>query len=96
MLGYGPHTAASAHGNTLDRLFDVTLFFTGIVFVLTHIALFYFAYKYRGRRGAVASYYPHNNFIEYIWTGIPAIVMTYFGYWRFECLECCNGGYKSR
>ena len=32
MLGYGPHASASAHGNQLDRLFDTTLWFTGIVF----------------------------------------------------------------
>ena len=43
MLGYGPHEAASAHGPVLDRIFNITLFFTGIVFVLTQIALFYFA-----------------------------------------------------
>ena len=45
MLGYGPHAAASAHGGSLDGLFNVTLIYTGIVFVLTHIALFWFSYK---------------------------------------------------
>ena len=32
MMGYGPHESASAHGGVLDNMFDVTLFFTGIVF----------------------------------------------------------------
>ena len=45
MLGYGPHASASSHGLELDSIFNVTLFFTGIVFVLTHIALFWFSYK---------------------------------------------------
>ncbi len=40
MLGYGPLTSASEHGFELDSIFNVTLIFTGIVFVLTHILLF--------------------------------------------------------
>ena len=51
MLGYGPHEAASEHGGSLDFLFNITLFFTGIVFVLTHIYLFWFSYKYRAKTG---------------------------------------------
>jgi len=47
MLGYGPHQSASEHGSSLDSIFNVTLFFTGIVFVITHIYLFWFSYKYR-------------------------------------------------
>ena len=42
MLGYGPHASASEHGGRVDSLFNMTLFFTGIVFVLTHIVLFWF------------------------------------------------------
>lgn len=77
MLGYGPHTAASAHGGMLDSLFNVTLFFTGIVFVITHVALFWFSYKYRGQRGKKALFMPHNNTLELVWTGIPAVVLTF-------------------
>lgn len=76
MLGYGPHIAASKHGKTIDFLFDVNLWFTGIVFVLTHIALFWFAYKYRGKRNHRAAFISHDNKLEIIWTAIPAAVMT--------------------
>jgi cytochrome c oxidase subunit 2 len=75
MLGYGPHASASAHGGDIDTLFNVTLFFTGIVFVLTHIALFYFAYKYREKKGVSASFISHDDRLEKIWTAIPAVVM---------------------
>ncbi|MEO1262574.1 MAG: OmpA family protein [Bacteroidota bacterium] len=75
MLGYGPHESASAHGSTLDSLFNTTLIFTGIVFVITHIALFWFAYKYQGRKGAKASFISHDNKLEVIWTAVPAVVM---------------------
>jgi cytochrome c oxidase subunit 2 len=75
MLGYGPHVSASEHGGWLDWLFNITLFFTGIVFVLTHLALFWFAYKYRGEKGRKALYIVHDNKLEIIWTAIPAVVM---------------------
>lgn len=77
MLGYGPHEAASEHGTSIDSLFSVTLFFTGIVFFITQILLFYFAYKFRAQKGRKAAYIAHNNTLELVWTGIPAIVMAY-------------------
>lgn len=77
MLGYGPLQSASEHGFVLDGLFHITLFFTGIVFVITQILLFYFAFKYRGERGKRPLYFPHNNTMEIVWTAVPAIVMAY-------------------
>jgi len=77
ILWYGPHESASEHGGLLDSLFDTTLFFTGIVFVLTHIALFYFAYKYAGKKGRKASFISHDNKLEIVWTAIPAVVMCF-------------------
>jgi cytochrome c oxidase subunit 2 len=76
MLGYGPHESASAHGTRLDQLFTITLFITGLVFFITHILLFWFAYKYRGKKGRAALYMPHDNKLELIWTIVPAFVMT--------------------
>jgi len=77
ILWYGPHTSASEHGHSLDSLFNVTLFFTGIVFVLTHIFLFWYAYKYRYKKGRKALFMPHDNTVEVIWTVIPAVVMCF-------------------
>lgn len=77
MLGFGPHESASQHGKTLDSLFKVTLFFTGIVFFITQILLFYFAYKYKAVKGKVGFFQPHDNKLEVIWTVIPAVVMTF-------------------
>lgn len=77
MLGYGPHESASEHGSSLDSLFNTTLFFTGIVFIITQIALFYFAWKYRAEKGRPSLYMPHDNKLEVVWTIIPAIVMTF-------------------
>ncbi len=77
MLGYGPHTSASIHGESLDSLFNWTLFFTGIVFFATQIALFWFAYKYKRTKTSKSIFLDHDNKLELIWTAIPAVVMTF-------------------
>lgn len=77
MLGYGPHQAASEHGGSLDSLFNQTLWCTVPVFLATHVALFWFAYKYQGRKNAKASFISHDNKLEIIWTAIPAVVMCF-------------------
>ena len=76
-LGYGPMTAASAHGGKIDAMFNITLIICGIVFVITQILLFYYAWKYSGRRNAKARFISHDNKLEAIWTIIPAIVMAF-------------------
>jgi cytochrome c oxidase subunit II len=69
--------SASEHGLLTDRLFNITLIITGFVFVVTHIFLFWFAYKYRGsEKNKKAYFYPHNDKLEVYWTVIPAIVLT--------------------
>jgi cytochrome c oxidase subunit 2 len=66
----------SVHGQWIDSMFNVTLFFTGIVFILTQIALFYFVWRYKHTKERKAIYYPENNKLEMWWTIIPAIVLT--------------------
>ena len=75
MLGYGPLKAASQHGGAIDSMFNVTAFFTIIVFVLCHIALFWFAYRFRYKTNRKVLFIPHNDTLELVWTGIPAFVM---------------------
>ncbi|WP_234461931.1 cytochrome c oxidase subunit II [Pedobacter segetis] len=68
--------AASIHGAKIDSMLNVTLILTTIVFVITHILLFTFAYRYKFNRKKKAYYYPHNNTLEKYWTITPAIVLT--------------------
>lgn len=69
--------AASEHGILLDNLFFWTLLITGVVFILTNIALFVFAYIYRWRNDGKAEHIAHNNMLEFIWTAVPAVVLTF-------------------
>ena len=68
--------SASVQGVDIDRMMTITFILTGIVFVITQIALFWFAYKYQGSEKRKAYFYPHNNKLELIWTVIPAIALT--------------------
>ncbi len=76
-LGFGPHAAASENGGAVDRMFQITLFFTGVVFFITQILLFYFAYRYKAEKGRKALYMPHDNRLEIVWTVVPAVVMAF-------------------
>ena len=66
---------ASEHGVVTERLFWITMAITGFVFILTQIFLFGFAYKYQYKEGRKASFYPHNNTLEIVWTAVPAVVL---------------------
>jgi len=68
--------AASIHGVKTDNMMMVTFGITIVVFVLTQILLFGFAFAYRNTGKRKAYFYPHNNTIEKLWTVIPAIVLT--------------------
>jgi cytochrome c oxidase subunit 2 len=69
-------SADSDHGVLIDRMLYITIAVTFVVFVITQVALFYFAYKYQHSETRKAYYYPHNNKLELIWTVIPAIALT--------------------
>lgn len=63
--------AASKEGLAIDKMIWTTLVITGIVFFATQIMLFVFSFKFQHSDKRTASYYPHNNTLEYIWTGVP-------------------------
>jgi len=54
----------------------ITIVITGIVFFITQILLFWFSFKYQESDKRKAYYFTHNNKLEIIWTGIPAITLT--------------------
>lgn len=66
---------ASEHGMWIRSMFQWTLVPTGIVFVLTQILLFWFAFKYRYNKKRRAVHFAHSTKLEIIWTAIPAVVM---------------------
>ncbi len=68
--------SASVHGEDIDRMMYITITITGIVFVITQILLFWFAYKFQYSEKRKAFYFPHDNRLEVVWTVVPAIALT--------------------
>ena len=68
--------ASSVHGAEIDTLMKVSMALILVVFFALSPMLFYFAYKYRGRKGNKAYFFAHNNKLEVAWTVIPTIVLT--------------------
>ena len=54
-----------------------TIAVTGFVFIITQVILFFFAYKYQQNDEGKVYYFAHDNRLEFIWTIIPAIVLTF-------------------
>ena len=75
---------ASEHGVRVDNIFWITMGCTGFIFILTHILLFYFSYRYQYAEDKKALFYPDNSKLEVVWTIVPAIVMAVlvFGGWK--------------
>ena len=68
--------AASDHGEKIDFMLWITIIVTGVVFLMTQILLFWFAYKYQYSEKRTVFYFPHNNKLELLWTVVPAIFLT--------------------
>ena len=67
--------AASVHGIKVDALWDINMYLIVFVFVVTNAFLFYYAYKYAGKKGVKATFLAHDNRLEMAWTIAPAIVL---------------------
>ncbi len=68
--------SASKEGEKVDEMLHITLLVTGIVFLITQILLFWFAYRFQEQENRKAFFFPHNNTMEVVWTVIPAIVLS--------------------
>ena len=67
--------SASKHGVITDNLLNINFLLIAVIFVITQILLFGFAYKYKYKKGEKAYFYPVNHTLEFIWTIIPTIVL---------------------
>ncbi len=68
--------SASIQGEKVDQMIWITLIVTGIVFVITQVLLFWFAYKYQENENRKVFFFAHSTKLELIWTAIPAITLT--------------------
>ncbi len=67
--------SASDHGIIIDALMNTTWIIIIPVFIITHILLFYFAWKYAYDKNRKAQFFAHSTKLEMVWTTIPALVL---------------------
>jgi|TARA_B110000196_G_scaffold284224_1_gene266617 cytochrome c oxidase subunit 2 len=68
--------ASSVHGEIIDGLMSFTMNLILVVFFILTPLLFFYAFKYRGKKTNTAYFYAHNNKLEIIWTVVPAIFLS--------------------
>lgn len=66
---------AAEHGDDYESLFWATMWVSVAAFLVTNVALFYFAFRYQYKEGSRALFYPDNTRLEIVWTIIPAIIL---------------------
>lgn len=79
MLEWGPRLlpiSASEHGVGIDSLLNLTFWIIIPVFIITHIVLLWFCYKYAYSSKRKAFFFTHSNKLELIWTIVPSLALT--------------------
>ncbi len=67
--------SASVHGERIDGLMSMTWTVITPMFFITHLLLILFTFKYYFRKDRSATFFPHSNKLELIWTVLPTIVL---------------------
>jgi cytochrome c oxidase subunit 2 len=79
--------SASIEGEHDDILFNITFWLIGIVQFIMQFLIFFFTYKYRGRKDKKAKFYTDSHQLEIIWTAIPTVVLVglvSYGLWQWN------------
>jgi cytochrome c oxidase subunit 2 len=82
-LGVSHLRSPSTLGREIDSLFVIILGITGIVFILTQVALAWAIWKFGDAPGRVAVYFHGSQRLELIWTIIPALVLVFITVYQF-------------
>jgi cytochrome c oxidase subunit 2 len=75
----------SEHGRTIDNLFMFILYLTGVVFIITELALFWFSWKYDANSNEEPVKFSHGSHaLELVWTIIPAVTLLFIAIYQME------------
>jgi cytochrome c oxidase subunit II len=75
----------SEHGRVIDQLFMFILWLTGILFIATECALFYFAWKYDSRSNPQPAKFSHGSHtLEVVWTILPAVTLLFIAIYQMN------------
>lgn len=75
----------SQHGATIDHLFMFILVLTGIVFIATEVALFYFMWRYDKSTNQQPAKFTHGSHsLEVVWTIVPTAVLLFIAIYQMN------------
>jgi cytochrome c oxidase subunit II len=73
------------HGRVIDQLFMFILYLTGVIFVGTSIALFWFMWKYDGAKYAAPVKFTHGSHtLEVVWSILPAATLLFIAIYQMN------------
>ncbi len=75
----------SEHGATIDHLFMFILALTGVVFIATEAALFYFMWRYDKKSNREPAKFTHGSHsLEVVWTIVPTAVLLFIAIYQMN------------
>jgi cytochrome c oxidase subunit II len=75
----------SESGHNIDHLFMFILWLTGIVFVATEGALFWFLWKYNAQSNPKPAKYTHGSHnLEIVWTILPSVTLLFIAIYQMN------------
>lgn len=79
--------SASFEGENDDILFNISFWLIGIAQFVVQFLIFYFSWKYRGKKGNKAKFFADSHKLELIWTVAPAVILVVligYGLWQWN------------
>jgi cytochrome c oxidase subunit 2 len=79
--------SASIEGENDDILFNISFWLIGIAQFIVQFLIFYFSWKYRGKKDQKAKFFADSHKLELIWTVAPAVVLVVligYGLWQWN------------
>jgi cytochrome c oxidase subunit II len=75
----------NAHGGVIDRLFIFILYLTGVIFIATSLALFWFMWKYDAEKNTQPVAYMHGSHaLEVVWSILPAATLLFIAIYQMN------------
>ena len=75
----------STHGYVIDSLFYFILYLTGVIFIVTGVALFYFVWRYDAATNLDPVKFVHGNHtLEVCWSILPAATLLFIAFYQFN------------
>jgi len=87
--------SASIEGENDDILFNISFWLIGIAQFIVQFLIFYFSWKYRGKKEQKAKFFADSHKLELIWTVAPAVVLVVligYGLWQWNNIMYVEDG----